>query len=77
VSTIYIDLRLDIVVDSSHRSTAYTAVVMEPSITLLRERIKSVTISPYTYAITNKSTQTLSFESVVYQHEENHVEQKG
>jgi hypothetical protein len=56
VSTIHIDLRLDIVVDSSHRSTAYTAVVMEPSITLLRERIKSVTISPYTYAITNKST---------------------
>jgi hypothetical protein len=51
VSTIYIDIRLDIVVDSRHRSTAYTAVVMESSITLLRERIKSVTISPYTYSI--------------------------
>jgi hypothetical protein len=58
MSTIYIDLRLDIVVDSKHRSTAYTEVVMESSITSLRERIKSVTISPYTYAITNKSTIT-------------------
>jgi hypothetical protein len=49
-------VELDIIVDSWHRSDAYTAVGMEPSITLLCERINIVAISPCTYAITNKFT---------------------
>jgi hypothetical protein len=56
LSTIYIDLILDFVVDSRYRGTTYTAFVMEPAFTLLRERVYIVTIIPYTHAITNKST---------------------
>ena len=51
-------MRLEVVFDSTHRSTVYTAVVIMHSTMLLRKRINSMIGSHYTCAIKIKTICT-------------------